>query len=339
MSKREDEQQRLVDLFHNRAELKKEFISLRQEREDLGQRLEEQERVGQRAHDDLKALEELLAAPKTAFNAIVFYHLRGLWRACNGQLASFADILRKQQQDRQRKKQIMNFNQDRERRLVEVNEEVVRVKAETDEFKAVIEALEMRLAEMSGFFSYFKRKSLKARIDQETKNLSICREEIEELFNKRIKIESEQWPDEAGLGTKGKRAINLALIAYAQHLYIHFSDHDLGLLSRIAINRRPAEIEYGNRADCEFLMERIRGAVDEAQTDRDYANEIKSRIDEIKSVAEYVDSDSVVPIAASIPTLGLTVGNMGFTRTVSELPTEINILAENFWDLESVLVH
>ncbi|MEM7283811.1 MAG: hypothetical protein AAF438_19525, partial [Pseudomonadota bacterium] len=157
MSKRDDEQQKLVDLFHNRAELKKEFISLRQERVDLGERLEEQERIGKRAHDDLLSLEDLLASAESAFNAVVFYHLRGLWRTCNAQLSSFAEILRKQQQDRQRKKQIMKFNQDRERRLVEVNGEVVKVKAETDEYKAVIEALEIRLGEMSGIFSYFKR--------------------------------------------------------------------------------------------------------------------------------------------------------------------------------------
>ena len=338
MAKKEEEQQKLVDLFHNRAELKKEFITLRQERADLTERLEEQERIGKRAEAELVALEDLLGNPVAGQNALVFYHLRGLWKSCHAQLVNFGGILHKQQLDRQRKNQIMQFNQDRERRLSDVNAEVFKVKADTDDIKRVIEALEIRLNDLGGFWHYFKRRSLGARIDQENRNLSLSREEIEALFDKRIKLESEQWPEDAGIGIKGKRAVNLALIAYAQHLYIHFSDHDLSTLARHAMSRRPSDIEYGTKADCEYLMERISVAIEQVETDRDYAIEIRSRIEEMMTVVQYKDEESTVPIAASIPTIGLTVGNTGFTRTVSDLPSEVNVLADNYWDIETVIV-
>lgn len=338
MSRRNQENQKLVDLFQNRVELKKEFATLRQERVDLSERLEEQERLGKRAEEELRQLEVLLAEPDSGFNVMVFFHLRGLWRTCREQLESFGDVLRKQQMDRQRKKQIMQFNQDREKRLAVVNGEVVQVKSDTDELKQVIENLEIRLDNLGGFWNYFKRKSLKLRIEQENTHLANRRADIEELFNKRIKIESEQWPEEAGIGFKGKRAVNLALIAYAQHLYIHFSDHDLSVLAKTATVRRPGDIQYGNRADCEFLMEKIRDAVEQVKQDRDYSQEIKNRIEDLRSVVEYADDESTVPIASSIPGIGLIVGNVGFTRTVSDRPSEINILADNYWDIESAMI-
>ena len=86
MAKQNEDQQKLVDLFRNRAELKKEFITLRQERADLTERLEEQVRIGKRAEAELFALEDLLGNPVASLNALVFYHLRGLWKICHAQL-------------------------------------------------------------------------------------------------------------------------------------------------------------------------------------------------------------------------------------------------------------
>ena len=111
------EDQRLLDLFWNRAELKKEFTGLQADREHLMERIKEQQRHVADLQDQIKSMEKILADPEAGYNAIVFFQLRSLWDACYAQMAKFVKELKKQQEDRERRKQVMEFNQERQARL------------------------------------------------------------------------------------------------------------------------------------------------------------------------------------------------------------------------------
>ena len=58
-----DDEERLLKLFWNRAELKKEFATLRREGEDLKAKLQKQEGVTMRAQQRLEQLEGMLSDP------------------------------------------------------------------------------------------------------------------------------------------------------------------------------------------------------------------------------------------------------------------------------------
>ena len=93
-NREEDEQDRLLLLFANRANLKKEFAGLREERYHLLDKLKQQEGATQRAKDQMTELEALLADPIAGFNAVVFYQLRNIWMTCHDEMELFAAELK-----------------------------------------------------------------------------------------------------------------------------------------------------------------------------------------------------------------------------------------------------
>ena len=71
--RKDEEDERLLRLFWNRAELKREFAKLRRERDRVVDHLRQQEGATLRAQQRLDQLEGLLADPLRAANAAVFY--------------------------------------------------------------------------------------------------------------------------------------------------------------------------------------------------------------------------------------------------------------------------
>ena len=81
------DEERLMQLFQNRAGLKKAYADLKDEFHLLRDRLKQQEGATIRVQEQLDALGDLLADPRTGFGALVFYQLRGLWKTCHQQLS------------------------------------------------------------------------------------------------------------------------------------------------------------------------------------------------------------------------------------------------------------
>ena len=96
---------KLMDLYWNRAELKKEFAGMRKEQWRLKDLVKEQEGATARLQQKLDYLESLLVDPEWAHNDVVYYQLRGLARKCERKLARFAEQLKQQ---REQKKHILS---------------------------------------------------------------------------------------------------------------------------------------------------------------------------------------------------------------------------------------
>src|SRR5271170_7683167 len=95
------EEERLMQLFQNRAGLKKAYADLKDEFHLLRDRLKQQEGTTIRVQEQLDALGDLLGDPKTGFGALVFFQLRALWKTCHHQLSAFATELTRQQEARE----------------------------------------------------------------------------------------------------------------------------------------------------------------------------------------------------------------------------------------------
>ena len=80
--RKEPDDEQLLKLFWNRAELKKELGILRREKEKLMDQVRQQESVNLRAQQRLEQLEAQLADPQQAVNAVVYYQLKGVWQQC-----------------------------------------------------------------------------------------------------------------------------------------------------------------------------------------------------------------------------------------------------------------
>ncbi len=336
LSKRErEEYRRVMHVFQNRVELKQEFIRLRDDRNSLLDKVKKAERETTLIAEEKKDLEKLLSSPETGYNVIVYYQLRALWDECHQQLQRFGEVLKKQQVDRERKREIMEFNRDREKRLAQTNDKVVKVKAESDALKAAIEKKEQAIAEKAGMLHFFNRRKMRRGLDAEKKQLAEIRGRIEELFSRRIKIESEQWPEFRGISLKGKRAINIALVAMAQHLYIHFSEHKLCEMARQAMRQRPSEVHYGLRQDCEFLMEKISGMVNQLQAQSNFGEKLKARADVLRTEAEFKNENDPVPLASSLAKINTAISA---DPNQTGLIIDVNVLADDYWNILSAMV-
>ena len=109
------DEERLMQLFQNRAGLKKAHADLKDEFHLLRDRLKQQEGATIRVQEQLDALGDLLGDPKTGFGALVFYQLRALWKSCHQQLSTFAADLTRQQEARELAKRALKFKQERGR--------------------------------------------------------------------------------------------------------------------------------------------------------------------------------------------------------------------------------
>ncbi|MEM7081854.1 MAG: hypothetical protein AAF465_03905 [Pseudomonadota bacterium] len=329
---------KLLDLFWNRADLKKQFSNSRDDIYDLKTQLKSAEKELKRQKNEMRALEARLADPVAGYNAMVYFQLRDLWDQAMAKLEAFSEELITQQKDRERKKQIMEFNQERQKRLKELNEKIVEVKKQSDNAKGALTAIEMRFNELTGLLNTFKRKSLQPAVEQHREDYERVRERIEGLFDDRIKIESEPWPEYPGLTVDGRRVINMAVIALAQHLCVHFSEHALANQARIAVTQKIQKVDYGSKSDCEFMMTKIRSAVVSMQEDRGFASELKARSKWLRSKAEYRTEDDTRPVAESVGGIPVSLPGIDLGNTVAGMPLEINVLAEDYWNLSQVLV-
>ena len=68
----EEESEKLLELYWNRAELKKEFAGLRKEQFRLQDRVKQQEGSTERVQQKLDHLEQLLADSEWVYNVIIY---------------------------------------------------------------------------------------------------------------------------------------------------------------------------------------------------------------------------------------------------------------------------
>jgi hypothetical protein len=328
-NKSAEEQERLLKLYWNRAELKKELAGLDDQLYQLRDRLKQQEAATQRAVEERESLETLLGNPEFGFGALVHFQLNGLWRACHAQLEQFASELRRQQEDRERKRQLVEFHQERQSRTqlaaerIAEAEEALRVEDET------LASLRARLKAATGFWNYFRRRRLTDQIARQAPQANGARRYLDDMQEAKRTIEKEPWPEFGGLSLEGRRAINNAVIAYAQLLYARLAESGLALHSRQSRVKSVHESNYGPRAECEALMAEIAAGTVIVKSQKDIAGEIRTRTDAIKNAATYRDPDDTVPDPGSLPSAFLGRG----------VPVrEPNVLIDDYWDVYAALL-
>jgi hypothetical protein len=324
-----EEHERLLKLYWNRAELKKELAGLDDQLYQLRDRLKQQEAATQRAVEERDALQTLLGNPELGFGALVHFQLNGLWRACQSQLEQFATELRRQQEDRERKRQLVEFHQERQSRTQLAADRLAEAGAALEAEEQAAVTLQSQLAAASGFWRYFRRRRLTEQLGRQTSQLAGARRFLEDMSEAKRTIEKEPWPEFAGLSLEGRRAINTAVIGYAQLLYARLAESGLALHARQARIRSVHEGNYGARAECQALMTEIAAGLALVKSQKDIAGEIRVRTEAIKGAASYRHPEDTVPDPGSLPSAFVGRG----------VPVrEPNVLLDDYWDLYTTLL-
>jgi hypothetical protein len=324
------EEERLLKLYWNRAELKKELSGLDDQLYQLRDRLKQEEGRTARVAEELESLETLLGNPELGFGALVHFQLRALWRTCHAQLDQFGTELKRQQEERERKRQLVEFHQDRQARLKLVDERLAEAAAAAEADGQERARLESALAAATGLFGYFRRRELTARLASQRARCAAADERLEDLKEARRTIEKEPWPEFPGLALDGRRAINLAVIAYAQLLYSRLAESGLALQARIARQKSVHDTRYGPRQECDAMMQDIANAMKLVKSQREDAHEIRARTEMLRAGATFRHSQDAVPDPASLPSA--VPGRSGVSVR------EPNVLVDDYWDVYRVLL-
>jgi len=328
------EDERLVQLFKNRAGLKKAYADLQDDIYDLKQRLKAQETATGKAQEQLDSLETLLGNPQSGYTALVYYQLRGLWRACNLQLAQFAGELERQQDERERQRQTFEFNQQLRARLEQVDAQLAAANDVAAERQRILDDLTQRLQNLRGFWNYFRRRKLATQIAGERVHTDAAIHDAARLREEHAAIEQEQCPAFPGLSTDGRRAINLAIIAYALVLGARLSTEGLATRVRESMIHRVHEAQFGGREDCEALMVAIAQALGAVKSRTGFAAQIKTCVESLKEAAQYRADADTVPLAETLAGIAPTSAD---GRTILTLSAP-QILADDYWSIYRVLL-
>ena len=323
------EEERLMQLFQNRAGLKKAYADLQDEFHLMRDRLKQQEGATARVQDQLDALAELLADPRTGYSALVFFQLRSLWKTCNQRLTGFAADLSRRQQERESAAFLDQCAEERARRLAAADERVNDARAQADESRGRVSAVEAEQARLGAIWHYFKRRELQRSLHGLRAETAAADARVRDLLVVRGGIVDEPAEPFPGISLAARRTINLAVIAYAELLCEEVDAYGVAAKAKEALARRVHEMSFGSRTDCEGYMQRIQKAIAAVSAQKQVNAAVKLRLDRLRGICDYRNPADTVPTADSL------TANGGAGRPATP---GWNVLAEDYWDVYSVLL-
>jgi hypothetical protein len=320
------EQESLLELYWNRAGVKRELVSLKREHYELLEKLEQQEGAIMRAESQLEGLERLLTDPLAAANAMVYFQLRHMWRVGALKVQQFSKELRLQREKRERSQLHNAVLAKRNRRLEAIQLKLDQLGQKLEHAIEESKRLEKRFERLNFFTRLFAGPSLRNRIQGLKQNRAALKERIDEFNDVVAKIRAEPLPEPDGLSLESRRLINVATIALAQHLVIHFSDQGLADLAMKATKCSVADMKFGERRVCDELVDRVRQRINELNRDKKLADRVKRRADALVEEVGYRYESDATPMREGLASIQMKDSSL-----------HVNVLEEDYWDVTQVL--
>ncbi|MBT8081737.1 MAG: hypothetical protein KJO56_04855 [Gammaproteobacteria bacterium] len=327
----EQENDKLVDLFRNRVELKKEFAALREEKYRLQDRIKEHCGSIERVEHKLKHLEALLLDPEWVHNVVVFYQMRRLASTCEARLDDFAERLKQQHEDRIKRYTRKQWKNERKRQRAVVEERL-------SDQRAVVQLAEDRLAaarndleSMSGMSRMLFRKTRDEAVNAAETALEEARDMETELLQALEGVEQLDPPPHEGLDVVTKRSVNFLILSFAQQLYLDYLEGDLTHMAKEAQQKSVGAVNYGSKRECDLILERLEKRREEIDRLPDSSELLQKRAQLLAEHARFRRDDDAVPVPASVE----AVLDINANGVVSKI--DASLLGENFLGIASYL--
>lgn len=328
--------ERLLQLYWNRAELKKELSRLQDERHKLLEQLRTHEATFVRHNEQLLHLEEFLGNPETGSHALVYFQLRSLWRATSAKVARFAQQLQQQQADREQRRHQLEFDRTRRQQVAEFDRRIAASRSRAETLEAQLKLQEINLEQMGGFWNYTRRRRLADEIATEREQWDLAVTEVTDLSDDRAALEEKAPPAFEGISIDGRRIVNTAVIAYAQQLVAQLSTGGLAVLAKETTTKRVFDMKYGTREECSRFMLLLREALASIKNEKDDLSGLKERTDALRAVAAYRSDADTVPLTDSIGTMPVPPALVSGLETGNR--AGVNVLVDDYWDLYQALL-
>lgn len=326
------DEEELLKLFWNRAELKKELATLRNDIYKLSNQLEQEQAGKLRLQQRYEQLETMLANPDTAAAAQTYYQLRDVWNQCFERLASVSDDLSRAHRDKEYRLHVAGFRRKLYESLTGLQGELSEVNQSGETLRGQIHGLREKRARHHGFWNFFRRRRLTAEINNLRADRRAVTMRLGELTEDLQSQSSVTPPEFAGLDVKAKRSINLTIIAYAQELYLHFAEREIALKAREAFIRQLNDIHYGDRRDCKTTGRYVEERIALLKVDQGIHDRATSRVKYLKGLVDYRRESDTVPSAEVLD----KIARLSDGKKQGEI--DVNVLADEYWDVFAVLL-
>ena len=328
------DEERLMQLFQNRAGLKKAYADLKDEFYLLRDRLKQQEGATMRVQEQFDALGDLLGDPKTGFGALVFFQLRTLWKTCHQQLSAFTADLTRQQEAREIAKHKAESEAAKNIRLADVDQRYRTAASEADLQRQVLAAAQSEIGRLTAFWHYFERRRRQKSLESLRAQVVAADGAVGDLHAQRSAMEHEPPADFPGISLSARRNINLAIISYAEMLCECVDAFGLAGRAKEAVARRVHEMSFGAREECEGYMMRVQKARNAVADQKQLTGALKVKLEHLRATCQYRNTADTVPTADSLAS-AVTDAALG---KQTKPATTWNVLAEDYWDLYTLLL-
>lgn len=320
-----------MDLYWNRAELKKEFAGMRKEQYRLKDVIKKHEGRVARVQQQLDHLEDMLADPLLAHSVVVHFQLRGVAQKCQRKLARFAEQLKQQREQKQHANLLGDWNADLAKEAEVIQQQILDKQELINQLEEQLRVEQRRLTSMNAFIRFFRGRSITKTLDALAEQIEINQQHELVLGEEVDEIRDRKPPDTQGLDVPSKRSINLLILAYAQQLYLSFESGSLAELAKESADKSVGAVNYGEKGECLKILDRLQSSIEIMDSKQDFASILQQRAELIGGNAQYNDSSDVVPLSGSVATL-FRISQDGVVKT-----SDLDILGRNVWGIGQVL--
>ena len=322
---------KLLELYWNRAELKKEFANLRNETFRLKDQIKEQKGHAARSQQQLQHLENLLLDPDWVHNVAVFYQFRALNAHLERKVARFAEQLKQQREQRHYRQLVTAWNDKQDAARSAIERDLAGVREELRRADQELHATRHKYSTMNRFLRFFRKRATKRSLDAVAATIEAGQVRERDLEDRQAALASGDQPDVQGLDVPAKRSINCMILAFVQQVYLHYREDGMAALIREAGNRSAGAVRYGSKSDCDQLQARIHRLRESMAKTSDFADILQQRTRRIAERVKFADEGDAVPDNATTDTV------FDFSESTQVRELKANLLSDNYWNLASVL--
>ena len=327
----------LVEIFHNRNLLKRKLDDAEAERSVLRADVEDLRKRNEELQRQLTSLEKLLTDPEKGQNAILYYRLRAVWDTCRNMIRGMAEELSGRQDQTERTRYTEAFEQQRAQQLGDVQRMLDILDRDRQAMATGIADMERQIASLKRFWHKKKREALMLEVEEAMVKLAAIDKRKMELTAKMEQVRKAPVPPYLGIGIPARRAINVALIAMTQYLYLHFTEHDIAQMSRSAGTKSVSDTYFGLANDCLALGVKVWEVVVKLKDDKLRPEKLKHRSEYLRQKLSYPsDADSVPEESSASYVLPTAQDSAAINTELNAIP--VNVLALNYWDIQSLLL-
>lgn len=325
------EDTRVLNLFRNRAELKKTLGDSQDELHRLKDRVKLQEGATARVREQLEQLKARLAVPMTGMHTLLHYQLRDLWAAGHARIAAMVRELAEQREDRERRQFLAEQNRQLFERQQSARSECAQAEQSAAEIRARLATIQAALKAAQAWWKYFKRRELTHRVAELQRETQAAEASLQQAREQLQSIEEQGGAKYPGLSLQSRRVLNLNAIAIGHLLALRMMPPEL--LARVvdAMGRSEPRIEGINDASSSIaLMQEIaRGRTAIKESAVAIGGEVRRLVDTLAAGVKYRLETDTIPVADSVQVT--LQGALARTETMSW-----DLLEQDLWSLSDL---